>query len=222
MNREKDGDVYVVRMQNGENKIDLDFLSAFNEQLDAVEKDSEGACAMVLTGEGKFFSTGLNLDFLMNASAEDRAEFGTRILATYRRFILFPVPVVGALNGHAFAAGAFLSLACDFRVQREDRGWFCISEVDVGVPIGASMGGLLKAKLAAPVAREAALTGKRYDGPAAVAAGICDATASEADLVSTAIAIAAPLAAKQRPIFAQVKAEMYREVADGYLPENAS
>lgn len=218
MTRTKDGDVHVVRMQNGENSIDLDFLQALNEQLDAVETDSEGACAMVLTGEGKFFSTGLNLNFLMNASEEQRAQFGERILATFRRLILFPVPVVGALNGHAFAAGAFLALACDFRIQREDRGWFCVSEVDVGVPIGPSMSGLLKAKLAPAVAREAALTGKRYDGPAAVAAGISDAAASEENLIPEATKLAAGLAGKGRDIFRQIKAEMYREIADGYLP----
>lgn len=217
MNRSKDGDVHVVRMCNGENRVDLDFLAALNRELDAVERDADGPCALVLTGEGKFFSTGLNLDFLMSATDEQRAEFGPLILRTYRRLILLPVPVVAALNGHAFAAGAFLALACDFRIQRRDRGWFCVSEVDVGVPIGKPMGGLLKGKLSPAVAREAALTGKRYDGPAALAAGISDAVASEEDLVAEAMKIAGGLASKGRDIFGQVKAELYREIADGYL-----
>ena len=137
MTLETDGIVHVLTMRNGENTIDLDFLAALNEKLDAVENEADGAAALVLTGEGKFFSNGLNLDFLMNASDDRRREFGTTMLATMRRLILFPVPVVGALNGHAFAAGCFVALACDFRIQREDRGWICVSEVDVGVPIGS-------------------------------------------------------------------------------------
>ena len=63
--------------------------------------------------------------------------------------------VVAAVNGHAFAAGAFLAMACDFRLMRADRGWICISEIDVGVPIGAPMMGILRAKLPATSAAEA-------------------------------------------------------------------
>jgi len=57
----KDGDVHVLVMQNGENTIDLEFLRELNGHLDEVEKESDGACALVLTAEGKFFCNGLDL-----------------------------------------------------------------------------------------------------------------------------------------------------------------
>lgn len=222
MTLEKDGIVHVLTMRNGENTIDLDFLASLNEKLDAVEAEADGAAALVLTGEGKFFSNGLNLDFLMSASDDRRREFGATMLATMRRLILFPVPVVAALNGHAFAAGCFVALACDVRIQREDRGWICVSEVDVGVPIGSSMMGLLKGKLAPRIARDACLTGKRYDADAAIAAGFCEAKAPADELVGRAIEIAAGLGTKERGIFKTIKAQLYQEIADGFLPENAS
>ena len=217
MTRTKEGDVHVVRMHNGENRIDLDFLRALNEQLDAVEEEADGPAAMVLTGDGKFFSSGLNLDFLMSASDDDRKQFGKAMMETMRRFILFRVPVVAAVNGHAFAAGCFLALACDFRIQREDRGWVCVSEVDVGVPIGDAMMGLLKAKVPAATAREAALTGKRYGADDAIAAGFCDGKASEAELLPKAIEQAAALASKGRDIFGSIKEQLYRDIAERYV-----
>ena len=217
MTRTKEGNVHVVTMGNDENTFDLEFLAELGEHLDAVESESEGPCAMVLTGEGKFFSNGLNLDFMMTGSDEDRKRFGVMMLATMRRLVLFPVPVVAALNGHAFAAGCFLALACDFRIQREDRGWICVSEVDVGVPIGRPMMGLLNGKLSSAIAREAALSGRRYPADEAIAAGFCDAKAPATELVAAAIGLAAGLAAKERGIFKAIKADLYREVAQGFV-----
>jgi Delta3-Delta2-enoyl-CoA isomerase len=217
MTRTKDGDVHVLTMQNGENTIDLDFLAALTEHLDAVEADAEGPGALVLTGEGKFFSNGLNLDFLMNASDDQRKQFGVAMMSMMKKLVLFPTPVIAALNGHAFAAGCFLALACDFRIQREDRGWICVSEIDVGVPIGKPMMGLLNGKLTPAVARQAALTGKRYAADDAIAAGFSDAKASESDLLGEATKVAATLAAKERQIFKSIKKELYGEIAARFV-----
>ena len=218
ISREQDGSAHILRMQNGQNTIDLEFLAALNEQLDAVEKEtSDCAGAVVLTGEGKFFSNGLNLEFMTNATPDEQKLFGKNMLGTIRRLILFPLPVVAALNGHAFAAGCFLALACDFRIQREDRGWICVSEVDVGVPIGRPMMGLLTGKVPPQTAREAALTGKRYTAQEAIDAGFCDSKAAEEDLLPKAIEIAQMLATKERTIFQAIKKDLYREVADGFI-----
>ena len=181
--------------------------------LDEVEAEAEGPAAMILTGEGKFFSNGLNLNFLMSADDQTRAKFGATMMRTMRRLIEFPVPTVAALNGHAFAAGAFIALACDYRVQRADRGWICISEVDVGVPIGDPMMALLKGKVPAATAREAVLSGRRYAGEEALAAGFADAIASEDELLTTAKNLAAPLAQKQRRIFGTLKKQLYADFA---------
>ena len=130
----------------------------------------------------------------------------------YRRLLLLPIPTVAALNGHAFAAGAFIALACDYRLMREDRGWFCISEVDVGVPVDTATMQLLRAKLPPAAARDALLTGKRYTAAEAIAAGIADGEASEGDLLTRAIALAASLAVKERSIFTTLKRNLYGDV----------
>jgi enoyl-CoA hydratase/carnithine racemase len=49
---------------------------------------------------------------------------------------VFPLPTVAAVTGHAFGAGAFLALSCDWRVQDAARGWMCFPEVDLGLALG--------------------------------------------------------------------------------------
>ena len=67
---DRDGHVRVLRMQAGENRFGLDWLEAVNSALDVVEA-SDPPCALVTTGEGKFYSNGMDLEWL--AKAPDRA-----------------------------------------------------------------------------------------------------------------------------------------------------
>jgi len=215
MDLTRDGDIHVVTLNHGPNMIDPAWQARMLDMLDAVEADCEGDAALVLTGEGKFFSNGLDVEVVMGLQGEDRALFGTSMNQIMGRLLMLPVPTVAAVNGHAFAAGAFLALACDYRVMREDRGWICVSEVDVGVPISAPMMNLLQAKLSPQTARDAVLTGKRYTADEAVAAGLADAKAAETDLLAEAKKLAGSLAGKQRRIFKTLKRTLHAEVGAG-------
>ncbi|MDP6979975.1 MAG: enoyl-CoA hydratase/isomerase family protein [Myxococcota bacterium] len=213
---ERDGAIHVVTLNDGPNTVYPEWQERMLEVLAAIEADCEGDAGMVLTGHGKFFCSGLNVEVVMGLEGEARGRFSRSMMEIMRRLLLLPVPTVAALNGHAFAAGAFLALACDYRVMRADRGWFCISEVDVGVPIGAPMTNLLKAKVTPQVARNAILSGHRYPADEAVAAGIADAMASEAELVAEAKKLASELASKERGIFGKLKRTLNAEVAAGF------
>ena len=201
----KAADVYMITMNDGPNMIDPAWQVRMIEVLEAVEADCQGDAGLVLTGKEKFFSNGLNVEIVMGLSGDDLRSFGARMYEIYRRLLLLPIPTVAALNGHAFAAGAY-------RLMREDRGWFCISEVDVGVPVDTATIQLLRAKLPPAAARDALLTGKRYTAAEAIAAGIADGEASEGDLLTRAIALAASLAVKERSIFTTLKRNLYGDV----------
>ena len=60
---QREGDVFILRMDGGENRFGAQALSAWNEALDQVEK-VEGPKALVTTGTGKFYSNGLDLDYM--------------------------------------------------------------------------------------------------------------------------------------------------------------
>lgn len=217
----KEGDVHVVTMTAEPTTVQPDFLSAMHGALDEID----GACAsgpgaIVLTGTGKTFNAGLDVPVVTSLKGEDAKRFSAEIMRLMHRLLVGPMPVVAALNGHAFAAGAFLALACDSRVMRADRGWFCVPEVDVGVPIGGPMMGILRAKVPPHVASEAALTGRRYTGEEALAAHFVDELAGESELVSASVERAAVLGAKGRDIFGKIKRTLWRDVAGPLAPES--
>lgn len=210
----KDGDLHVITLNNGPNMIEPDWVTRMLEVLDIVEADCEGSAGLVIIGEEKFFSNGLNVDVVMGLQGDAMADFGSAMGQFTGRLLLLPMPTVAAVNGHAFAAGAFLALSCDYRIMRADRGWICISEVDVGVPIGQPMMSLLRARVSPATARDAVLTGKRYTADEAIAAGFADGKASAEDLLSQAKALALTMADKERQIFKTLKRTLYAELGD--------
>jgi enoyl-CoA hydratase/carnithine racemase len=116
---------------------------------------------------------------------------------------------VAAINGHAFAGGAMLATAFDHRIMREDRGYWCLPEVDLGLPLTTEMYAVLAAHLPRPELADAALTGRRYSGPEARAVGIVTDVAPEAEVLERAVALAASLAGKNRTVIAAHKRLLY-------------
>jgi Delta3-Delta2-enoyl-CoA isomerase len=206
---DQQGSVFVLRMRGGENRFGPELLDEFGRGLDRIAA-TEGPCALVTTGEGKFYSNGMDLDFL--ATIPERA--GDYLRSIYRllgRVLSFPAVTVAAVNGHAFGGGALLAVAHDFAVMRADRGYWCMPEADLGLPLTAEYAGLLTARLPAATTHEALVTGRRYGGPEALAAGIVHQTAAESDVVSAAVDLAAGLAAKDRRTLAEHKRLLYGE-----------
>jgi enoyl-CoA hydratase/carnithine racemase len=204
---ERRGDVAVVRMRDGENRFNGDSVGAWHLVLDELEA-TEGPLAVVTTGQGKFYSNGLDLEWL-SANSEAAAPMITDVHRLLGRVLAFPSIIIAAVNGHAFAGGGMLAVAHDFVVMREDRGYWCLPEVDLGLPLTDAMHAVITAKLPRVTAHEAMMTGRRYSAPDALAGGIVHRTAAEADVVEIAIAWAAENATKDRNVIATHKRLSY-------------
>ena len=203
-----EADVAVLRMRHDDNRFHPDLLDALDAALDAVEA-REGPAALVITGEGKFFSNGLDLDYMGSAPEGGAIEVVDRVHGLLARVLGFPAGTVAALNGHTFAAGAMLAMACDVRVMREDRGFFCLPEVDISIPFTEGMNELLAARLDHPVRHEAMVTGRRYGGRDALAARIVESAVSEQQVLAEALERARALAGKRGATMGAIKARLY-------------
>jgi enoyl-CoA hydratase/carnithine racemase len=207
----REGDVFILTMQSGENRFNRTFIDAMNEALDTVEKSDGPAALVTIGGEEKFYSNGLDLDWMMGDGMPEAPEFIKSVLKFLGRVMAFPVPTVAAMNEHTFAAGALLALAHDFRVMQADRGYFCLPEVDINIPFAPGMAALIKSRLAPAVVRDVILTGARIGGIKAKELGIVDDAVPADQVLSQAIACVAPLAGKNRHTFQALKRGMYPE-----------
>ena len=209
---QRDGDVHVLRFDDGENRFSPDFLGAAEGALDTLEK-SEGPAALVTTGTGKFYSNGLDLDWL-GANQDRFEEYLRRVHGLYARILALPMPTVAAVNGHAFAGGGMLALAHDFAVMRTGRGYFCLPEVDLGMTFTPGMSALIAARLPKRTAHEAMVTGRRYPAEEAVEAGIVQRTAAEDEVLPAAVEWAASLAGKDGKVVGKIRRDLYRPALD--------
>lgn len=204
---DRDGNVFILSLGDDENRFNPDWVSAVNGLLDEVAA-AEMPRAMVMTASGKFFSNGLDLEWFA-ANIERVPAFLPEIHELFARTLESPVPTVAAIQGHCFAAGAMLAVACDQRVMRVDRGYFCFPEVDIRIPFTPGMDALIKSRLPQPTAHQAMTTGRRYGGEEALAAGIVDAAVEEERVLPEAVERAAALAEKDPATLGTIKQRLY-------------
>jgi Delta3-Delta2-enoyl-CoA isomerase len=209
---DRDGEVYLLNLGQTENRFHPDWLAEVHQHLDTVAS-TEGPRALVTSATGRFFSNGLDLDWL-GQHTDELAGYVGAVHHLFERVLALPMLTVAALQGHTFAGGGMLALAHDFRVMRADRGYFCLPEVDINIPFTRGMATLIQGRLSKKTAHEAMTTGRRYGGTDALAAGIVDAVAHEDDVLSTALEMAASLVGKAGPTLGTIKSRMYASALD--------
>ncbi len=201
--------MFVLTMNAGENRFNRLSVDALNAALDEVEA-STGPAAMVTTGAvEKFYCNGLDLDWMMGDGKDEAAGMVSDVIRMLGRLLAFPVPSVAAINGHAFAGGLMFAVAHDFRVMRGDRGYVCVPEVDLGLPLADGMTAVLQSKLSTAVLTELVLTGARVGGERCRELGIVDEALPGDQVLARAIERAEALAGKSRGAYRALKQGMY-------------
>ncbi|MDY7090945.1 MAG: enoyl-CoA hydratase-related protein [Actinomycetota bacterium] len=202
--------VYILDLGDSENRFHPGWLTEVESLLDEVEKNDEPR-ALVTKATGKFWSNGLDLEWLME-HPEQFTDYGVRVQALLTRVLTLPFVTVAALQGHTFAAGAMLSLAHDVRLMRADRGFWCLPEADINIPFTPGMSALIQSRLTPQAAHEAMILARRFGGAAAAERQIVDRALPEAELLSAAIELAATHIAKAGPTLETIKTRLHAPV----------
>lgn len=149
---------------------------------------------VVLTGAGEqAFCAGGDLKERDGMTAAVWRHQHALIEREYRAMLDFPLPVLAAVNGHAFAGGFEIMLACDF-AYAVPGARFALTEVTLGIMPGAGGTQLLPRAVGERRAREILLTGKPFTAVQAFEWGAINALCEPADLLPTVLGVAQTIA----------------------------
>jgi enoyl-CoA hydratase/carnithine racemase len=212
----KDETVAIITMTNGENRQNLEFAKTLNAMMDEIIADKSISALIITSNDEKNFSQGIDVmwitDHMQKNEHQPVIDFINEMDNVFKKMLLYPVPVIAAINGHAFGNGSILSCACDFRFMRSDRGFFCFPEVNIGIPFRWGMNAFVKKAIPLHILSQMQFSGNRYTAPELEKHNIIvKACANHEDLMASAIAFAKTLQ-KKRGILGEMKKRLYNDI----------
>lgn len=212
----KDESLAVLTMTNGENRQNLVFAQTMKRTLDDILRDPAVESILLTSDDPKNFSLGVDIDWLggrMNANdTQAIKDFMYGMNAVFKALLLSPVPVIAAINGHAFGNGAILACACDFRFMRADRGYFCFPEVDLGIPFLPGMIAWVKKAIPYYKFQEMKYSGRRVGAEELARHHVVEKACADQETLMREAAAFAKTFHKKRGILGEMKKRMHHEI----------
>jgi len=212
---ERRGEIALVRLvRPPANAITLELGQELETVFDAAMREEPRA--IVVTGSGRFFSGGLDLKSVPAYSPAQQKEFVRVLNRMVARLYACPIPVVGAINGHAIAGGLILTLTTDYRVGPAADALFGLTEALVGIPFPAATMVVLEAELAPADLRYAMLYAHLFGPEEARSRGLLDELQPPANVLERALEVAGELASRPADGYRRLKHQL-RGVAIGRI-----
>lgn len=209
---------YLI-LDNAENKQNIEFADKMLAALDEVENNKNIDVLIITSSDEKNFSQGVDLNFLMEKFSKKDYEsvklFMHKMNEVFKKILIFPIPVIAEITGHAFGNGALLACACDFRFMRNDRGFFCFPEVDVNIPFLPSMVEYAKKAVGIQTLEMMLLTGKRLTAKEAESYGILKSYDDLKSLKEGVLEFAKTMK-KGRNIYKELKLRLHKDILNSF------
>lgn len=210
--KDHDG-IRVLRLAHGKvSAMDLELGEAFIAEMTAALDPS--VKAVIVTGSGSSFSAGVDLFRLIKDGADYARRFVPVLDELLKTALIFPKPVIAAVNGHAIAGGCILAAACDHRIMTEGNGRIGIPELAVGVPFPALPLQIMAARLSDGALRDLVFTGRTVQVDEAKALGLVDEKCPAGMLMDRAMETALKMASIPASAFAMTKECFYAPVLE--------
>jgi len=204
--------VYILTFTSPpDNRLVTSFCQSIILALDILEFSYPHGVVITTSGIQKFFSNGLDLEHASNTEGF----FPNSMYALFKRLLTYPMPTVALVNGHAFAGGFMLAMYHDYRIFNPTRGFLCLNELDLGVPLKPAMSSIFRQKLTPQVYKAMVLEAKRFSGKDALDSGIVDGLGGMEEVMKFVEERALTQRSKTG-VYGLLKGEMFRETV-GYL-----
>lgn len=167
----------IVISGPGPNALSPDSLARLSDAL-----DDAGDRPIVLTGEGRAFSAGLDLTALVTMNATDFESFLTDLEAFAHRLFLHPAPTVAVLNGHCVAAGYMIAAACEHRVAASRALKVGLPAVKLGLQYPPTLLAIIRYVIPVAYHEEVLLGSQAHASTKGLAMGMIDEIAAEDEM----------------------------------------
>jgi len=174
------------------NAISYELIDDLLRALDEVKRST--ARVLIVTGAGKAFCAGMDLDNLKALAGRtpvQNLEDSNKMASLFRAIYDFPKPTIAAVNGPAIAGGTGLATLCDFTVAAPDAK-FGYTEVRIGF-VPAIVSTFLLRQVGEKIARDLLLTGRLFDAQEALRIGLINEIVPQEKLLDRARELAAQL-----------------------------
>lgn len=199
--------IVVLTMTHGKaNALDIEFCDALAARFNDLRKSDTKA--VVLTGQGRIFSAGVDLKRLSAGGAAYIRRFLPALHRLYEAVFFYPKPVIAAVNGHAIAGGCVLACCADRRIMGRDAGRIGVTEILVGVPFPALAFEVVRFAVPPRYLPEFTLSGATYATDEALRRGWVDEVTEPSKLIDDAISVARELSRLSPAAFAQTKSQV--------------
>ncbi len=197
-----------------------DKLNALNQAMHADLRAALDRCAadddvrvVVLTGEGRAFSSGQDLSENLARDADGRYDVGPALTRDYNPLVLrladYPKVTVAAINGYALGGGCELAMMCDFIIAA-DTAKFGQPEINLGVTPGIGGTQRMTRAIGKAKAMDLCLTGRMMDAAEAERSGLVSRVVPAAELMDVAMKVAETIAAMSLPVAMMTKESVNR------------
>ena len=207
--------IHILTLTNGdgENTFTLDVLNEYLAAFDVIDQFQGNTALLIRCEHEKTFSTGINLAWLRDQPAEQRPIFLKTMSTVLYRLALLSAPTVVCLNGNAYAGGAILAAAADFRLMRADRGRFCLPEVNINMTFPPVMLDTVRLLPNEHALKLMMLTGRAYTGVECQASNLVDAIYPQEELQARGFELAQSLGQKDRATYTEIRNSLRADMA---------
>ena len=203
--------VATITLSNGKvNALSPEVIAAIQSALDRAE---EANAVVILTGQAGILSGGYDLKVMKTGpdATRDMVAAGSALTL---RMLAHPQPIIVACSGHAIAKGAFLLLACDYRIGVNGAFQIGLNEVKIGMTMHQVGIALARDRLTPSVFQRSVVNAEMFGPEAAQAAGFLDQVVVPDQLMATAHAVAQQMCQLNMTAHTQTKRKVRKVLLD--------
>lgn len=200
---EDHGNVAILRLSNGvTNAISFSLVEEMLDILGRIKGEYRG---LILAGNRKFFSIGLNLPELLKLDRKGMDVFWDKFDDVVFGLYTLPIPTATMIAGHATAGGTILALTCDYRFAAPGRNLMGLNEVNIGLPVPYLADLMLRATVSERAATSIVYRGGLIEPDVAQTIQLIDEVHPEMELETRALEAVEELATRSQPAFSLIK-----------------